>query len=206
MRTTPRLGMATLLSVIVIGFFMLGSWWNDRDSNPAAADPLAWQAEYQDSLWGPLQRDNLTLGGIDAVLGLGNLWMISADDQPALVSRYSLQSDGQSWRLQAVISLSQEQMDSLVVAQAWEAGMRDQAVSQAVGLALGGQPVQRMSMIPAEPVPNERIIATFGNADMRMDVDEEAGDQAWVYGRAGAVVAVTGEQAHSIMFGLRGGL
>jgi hypothetical protein len=36
-------------------------------------------------------------------------------------------------------------------------------------------------------------------------MDVSAGNQAWVYGRVGAVVAVSGDQAHSIMFGLQDG-
>jgi hypothetical protein len=102
-----------------------------------------------------------------------------------------------------VIKLDGQRTDSLVQAQDWTAGMRDQSVSPSVGAALSGESVERISLIPSEPVDVKRIVATLGQPDMRMDVS--AGNQAWVYGRVGAVVAVSGEQAHSIMFGLQGG-
>lgn len=199
MQMRLRPGMATLFSVVIIAFFALGSWAL-KQGDPK---PLAWQATYQDSLWLPLKEGRLTLAGVDATLGLGSLWMISADGEPLLVSRYPLSSDDLNWRAQAVIDLNPQQMESLIKAQAWQVDMRDQAVSPAVAAALSGQPVLRMSMIPAEPVEIERITATFGSPDVKLDVRE--GNQAWVYGRAGMVVAVAEEQAHSIMFGLKDG-
>ena len=197
----PRLGMATLFSVIVIALFALGSWVMERSDKEAK--PLEWQATYEARLWAPLRAGNLTLADVEGVMGQrGELWMISADGEPQLVSRHSVQSDDADWRLQAVISLDDQRMDSLMAAQDWKADMVDQSVSPSVGVALVGQPVERMSLTPYEPVETQRIIATLGEPDMRMEVSGD--DQAWVYGRAGVVVAVTGEQAHSIMLGLRG--
>ncbi|MFO7704790.1 MAG: hypothetical protein R6V43_06610 [Halopseudomonas sp.] len=196
----PRLGMATLFSVIVIGLFALGSWIMDKSD--AQPEPLEWRASYEERLWAPLRDGNLTLGDVVAVMGqTGELWMISADGEPQLVSRHVIQSDGADWRMQAVINLDQPRMDSLKVAQDWKAGMADQSVPPAVAAALVGQAVERMSLTPFQPIDTQRIIATLGEPDMRMEVSGD--DQAWVYGRAGLVVAVTGEQAFSIMFGLR---
>lgn len=197
----PRLGMATLFSVIVIGLFALGSWIMDKSD--AQPEPLEWRATYEQRLWAPLRDGNLTLAEVVAVMGqTGELWMISADGEPQLVSRHVIQSDGADWRMQAVINLDQPRMDSLKVAQDWKADMADQSVPSAVAAALVNQPVERMSLTPFQPIDTQRIIATLGEPDMRMEVSGD--DQAWVYGRAGLVVAVTGEQAFSIMFGLRG--
>lgn len=197
----PRLGMATLFSVIVIGLFALGSWIMDKSD--AQPEPLEWRATYEERLWAPLRDGNLTLADVVAVMGqTGELWMISADGEPQLVSRHVIQSDGADWRMQAVINLDQPRMDSLKVAQDWKADMADQSVPPAVAAALVGQAVERMSLTPFQPIDTQRIIATLGEPDMRMEVSGD--DQAWVYGRAGLVVAVTGEQAFSIMFGLRG--
>lgn len=197
----PRLGMATLFSLIVIGLFALGSWiMGESDAPP---DPLEWRAGYEQRLWAPLREGTLSLGDVVAVMGqAGELWMISADGEPQLVSRHVIQSDDADWRMQAVVSLDQQRMDSLKQAQDWKAGMADQSVSPAVAAALVGQPVERMSLTPFQPIDTRRIVATLGEPDMRMDVSGD--DQAWVYGRAGIVVAVTGEEAYSIMFGLRG--
>ena len=195
----PRVGMATLMSLVVIALYFLVTWIMDQ-REPV---PMEWLGRYEQSIWAPLREGELTLAGVDTPLGVGRLWMISVEDEPLLVSRYVLQSDELNWRLQAVIELEPERMDSLIQAQDWKPGMRDQSVSPAVGTALSSQSVERVSLIPSEPVPVKRIVATLGEPDMRMDVSE--GKTAWVYGRTGVVVAVSGEQAHSLMFGLRGG-
>ncbi|WP_339848033.1 hypothetical protein [uncultured Halopseudomonas sp.] len=195
----PRAGMATLFSLVVIGLFALGSWIMDQRE----PEPMQWLGRYEQSIWTPLREGELVLASVDAPLGIGRLWMISVEDEPLLVSRYVMQSDDLNWRLQAVITLDAQRTESLVKAQDWQPGMRDQSVSPSVGAALAGQPVERVSLIPSEPVSVQRIIATLGEPDMRMDVSE--GNQAWVYGRPGVVVAVSGEEAHSIMFGLQGG-
>lgn len=195
----PRVGMATLMSLVVIALYFLVTWVMDQRE----PEPMEWLGRYEQSIWTPLREGELSLADVDAVLGTGRLWMISVEDEPLLVSRYVLQSDELNWRLQAVIELEPERMDSLIQAQDWEPGMRDQSVSPSVGAALAGQPVERVSLIPSEPVAVKRLIATLGEPEMRMDVSE--GNKAWVYGRIGVVVAVSGEQAHSLMFGLRGG-
>lgn len=199
MSIRPRVGMATLFSLVVIGLFALGSWIVQQRE----PEPLQWQERYQTSIWTPLREGELKLADVDAPLGIGRLWMVSVEDEPLLVSRYMLESDDLSWRVQAVIGLDAQRTESLVQAQDWQAGMRDQSVSPSVGAALAGQPVERISLIPSEPVNVERIMATFGQPDVRMDVSE--GNQAWVYGRTGVVVAVSGDEAHSIMFGLKDG-
>lgn len=197
----PRLGMATFFSLIIIGLFAFGSWIMDRPG--AEPEPMQWRSTYEERLWAPLRDGTLTLADVVAVMGQrGELWMISADGEPQLVSRHVIQSDEADWRMQAVISLDEPRMESLKQAQDWKADMGDQSVSPAVAAALVGQAVERMSLTPFQPIETQRIIATLGEPDMRMEVSGD--DQAWVYGRAGIVVAVTGEQAFSIMFGLRG--
>jgi hypothetical protein len=188
--------LATLLSVVVLAFFAFGFWL----SKPQQAEPMAWRSAYQDSLWGPLQAQQLTLGQTSKVLGQGSLWMISSEGQPLLVSRYTLESDDMSWRVQAVLGLSRQQTDSLVKAQAWQPGRQDQPIDGSIAAALGDEEVLRLSLIPSEPLELERIQGTFGNPDLRLPVSE---GEAWVYPKAGAVVAVAEQQAHSIMFGLR---
>lgn len=195
---SPRMGirLVTIGSAVVLAFFLLGDWLARQD----APEPLSWYDTYGETLWQPLQERSLTLGQADETLGRGHLWMISADGQPALVSRYNLESDDRLWQAQAVIGLGEAEMDSLVEAQAWEAGMRDQPVAPAVGEALADREILRMSMIPVEPIDLEFIEGTFGNPEVRMPVTE---GEAWVYPRAGAVVAVGETEAFSIMFGLR---
>lgn len=196
MNPRMKLPIGTLLAVALLVWLALSDWGEEQ----AEAGPLAWKQEFQQSLLAPLREQTLTLSEVDRVLGTGQLWMISADDQPGLVSRYSLQSDGQHWQVQAAIELDQPQTESLVRAQAWSAGMPDQAVSPAIGEALAHYPVARLSLVPEQPLELQRITATLGNADWQMPV--EAGE-AWIYGREGAVVSVSNDQAYSIMFGLR---
>ncbi|MEH6567148.1 MAG: hypothetical protein V7756_17630 [Halopseudomonas sp.] len=190
--------LATLLSVLILGFFAFGFWL----SKPQQGEPMQWRAAYEESLWKPLQRQQLTLADASAALGHGTLWMISSEGQPLLVSRYTLESDDLSWRAQAVLKLTPQQRDSLVAAQAWEPGLPDQPINSSVADALQDQPVLRMSLIPSEPLPLSDVQNTLGNPELRMPVGEE-GEEAWVYPRSGAVVAVDAEQAYSIMFGLR---
>lgn len=189
--------IATLLSVVLLAFFVMGRWMGSYD----ALKPLDWSQNYADSLWQPLQDQRLQLGDLAPAAGEGRLWLISADDQPLLVSRHQLRSDGQSWRLQAVVGLELAQLDSLVQAQAWQPGMRDLPLDAALGMPLAQQPILRLSMIPEQPVELRYVQGSWGNPDMRLELGE--GDQAWVYAKQGLVVAVSGEDAHSMMFGLR---
>ena len=168
--------IATLLSVVILAFFAFGFWL----SKPQQGDAMQWRTDYEKSLWAPLQREQLTLGDASEALGHGTLWMISSEGKPLLVSRYTLESDDLSWRVQAVLKLTP------------------------VADALKGQPVLRLSLIPSEPLALSDVQSTMGNPDLRLPVSE--GEEAWVYPKIGAVVAVGEEQAHSIMFGLRNDL
>lgn len=192
-----RMGVRTLtiLVVVVLGFFALGSWMAKQN----APGEMQWHTDYQVSLWQPLHQQTLTLAGVDAALGLGSLWLVNAENQPLLVSRYPLESDGLNWRVQAVISLDPEQTESLVRAQDWTVDSPEQPLSSDVGAALAGRRVQRISLIPEEPVDVLSFQGSLGNPAMRMDVGDAR--QAWVYPEQGAVLAVSDDQAHSIMFG-----
>lgn len=195
-----RMGVRTLtiLVVVVLGFFALGSWMA-KQNEPGQ---MQWHTEYQESLWQPLHQQTLTLAGVDAALGTGSLWLINADNQPLLVSRYPLESDGSNWLVQAVIGLDAAQTESLVRAQAWTVESPEQSISPGVGAALAGGRVQRISLIPEDPVDVLSFQGSLGNPAMRMDVGD--GRQAWVYPEQGAVVAVSDDLAHSIMFGPSG--
>ncbi len=187
--------LVTLLSLIAVAFFALGYYFSRGETG----DPLQWHEEYQASLWQPLRQQELLLGDVSRVLGPGQLWMISAEGEPALVSRYRLETDGQTWRAQATVELGGEQMESLIVAQDWQPDMYDQPLSTEVARALTDYPIVRMSMQPEEPVDVVQVVSSLGNPDMRMDLAGET----WIYHRIGAAVSVSNEEAHSIMFGLR---
>lgn len=193
-RTAVRVG--TLLGVVALAFFALGKWMVSQGE----PRPLAWKAEYQDSLWEPLHERSLTLGEVRQVLPDGRLWLISAEGEPRLVSRHSIDSDGQQWRAQAVIALDQEHIDSLVAALQWQPGTPDQPVNPTIAEAMTDHSIERISMIPQEPVDLQYIEGTFGPVEVRMPVDV---GEAWIYGRQGVVVAVSDELAASIMFGIR---
>ena len=195
MNARMGLRIGTLVAVVLLSLLALDRWRAQQEMQP-----LSWKSQYQSSLWTPMHDGTLTLKQVEEVLGEGQLWMISADGEPGLVSRYPLESDGQQWRVQATIKLDEQQTASLVKAQAWQADMPDQPVARSVGEALLAYPIARMGVQPEEPLVLSRITATFGPADWKMPV--EAGE-AWIYGRAGAVVSVSDEQAYSIMFGLR---
>ncbi|TVP88387.1 MAG: hypothetical protein EA348_10880 [Pseudomonadaceae bacterium] len=188
--------LVTLLSLIAVAFFALGYYFSRGET----ADPLQWHEEYQASLWQPLREQELRLGDVSRVLGPGQLWMISAEGEPALVSRYRLETDGQNWRAQATVELAEEHMDSLIEAQNWQPEMYDQPLSTEVARALADYPIIRMSMQPEEPVDILQITTSLGQPDMRLDI---AGGETWIYQRSGIAVSVTGDDAHSIMFGLR---
>lgn len=193
-----RMGLriGTLLAVVVLTLLALDRWRAEQE----AGTPLAWRAAYEASLWAPLRARTLTLADVERALGEGSLWMISADGEPRLVSRHPLESDGQRWRMQAVIGLDEQRTASLVEAQAWQPDMADQPVSPAVAAALAQYPVERLSVLPEEAISTEKVIATFGVADWHMPVEE---GEAWIYGRQGVVVSVNEGEAFSVMFGLR---
>ncbi|MFA5679602.1 MAG: hypothetical protein WC953_14570 [Pseudomonas sp.] len=193
-RWAVRIG--TLVAVVLLTLVALDDW---RESEEAST-PLVWKQQYQSSLFLPLRERSLTLAEVSRTLGEAGLWLVSADGEPRLVSRYSLDSDGQRWQVQAAIELDQQQTAGLVDAQGWQADMADQPISPAVGEALAHHSVARLSLMPEQPLTLLRIAATFGSADWQMPV---GGGEAWIYGREGVVVSVANGQAHSIMFGLR---
>ncbi|SDS94716.1 hypothetical protein SAMN05216198_3227 [Halopseudomonas litoralis] len=195
MKRQKIVGVGTLLAVIVLCFFAFGNWLAGQDE----PQQLAWKEQYQQSLWTPLQQRGLTLADVGRALGEGSLWMISADGEPRLVSRHTVESDDRQWRAQAVIALDSQQMESLVEAQAWQPGSPDQSVNPAISTTLAGYPVERISMIPHQPLELRYIQGTFGPVEVRMPVNQ---GEVWIYAREGVVVAVSDEQAHSIMFGL----
>lgn len=188
----------TILVVVVLGFFALGSWMAAQK----APGEMEWHSQYRESLWQPLRLQSLTLAGVDEALGTGSLWLINAQNQPVLVSRYPLESDGLSWQVQAVVGLESAETESLVRAQAWTAESSERPISSSVAAALAGRLVKRISLMPEEPVDVVSFQGSLGNPAVRMDVGE--GRQAWVYPEQGAVVAVSDDEAHSIMFDPRG--
>ena len=196
MNARMGLRIGTLVAVVLLTLLALDRWRAEQE----AGQPLAWKAAYEATLWAPLRERLLTLADVERTLGKGSLWMISADGEPRLVSRHPLDSDGQRWRLQAAIGLDQQRTASLVEAQAWQPDMADQAVSPAVAAALAQYPVERLSVMPEEPISTQKVMATFGVADWHMPVE---GGEAWIYGRQGVVVSVSEGEAHSVMFGLR---
>lgn len=196
MNTRMAVRVGTLLGVVALAFFALGKWMVSQGE----PQPLAWKTEYQDSLWEPLQERSLTLGAVRQVLPDGRLWLISAENEPRLVNRHRIHSDGQQWRAQAVIALDQEQLDSLVAALQWQPGTPDQPVNPAIAEAMTDYSIERISMIPQEPVDLQYILGTFGPVEVRMPVDV---GEAWIYGGQGVVVAVNDDLAVSIMFGIR---
>ena len=196
MKRQKFFGFGTLLGVVVLCFFVFDNWRTGSDE----PQQLAWKEQYHQSLWTPLQQRELTLADVGRTLGEGSLWMISADGEPRLVSRHTVESDDLQWRAQAVIGLDVQQMESLIEAQAWQPGAPDQSVNPAIRTVLAGYPVERISMIPDQPLALGYIQGTFGPVEVRMPVSQ---GEAWIYAREGVVVAVSDEQAHSIMFGLR---
>ena len=66
--------LATLLSVVILAFFAFGFWL----SKPQQGEPMQWRTAYEDSLWGPLQRQQLTLGEASDALGHGLLAVAEA--------------------------------------------------------------------------------------------------------------------------------
>ncbi len=195
MNTRMVFRIGSLLGVVALSFFALGQWMISQKE----PSPLAWYAEYQASLWQPLQAHELTLGEVAEVLPEGSLWLISADGEPRLASRYSIASDGQQWHIQAVIELDQQQTASLVQAQGWLPNRPDQPVNPAIAESLAAHQIERISMIPDEPVELRYIEGTFGPVEVRL----ASVGEVLVYARQGVIVAVSDELATSIMFGVR---
>lgn len=198
MNARMGLRIGTLVAVVLLSLLALDRWRAEQEAEQGQV--LVWKQQYQTSLWQPLRQQALSLADVGRTLGEGRLWMISADGEPKLVSRHPLDSDGQSWRVQATIGLDQQQTASLVEAQAWQPDRADQPVSPEVGIALAQYPVERLSLIPEQPLKLATITATFGAADWQMPV---GAGEAWIYVREGVAVSVSEGEAHSIMFGLR---
>ena len=149
------------------------------------AEPLAEFKHWQAPLLQPLAEGRLNLAQlVDAAPG--ELWLQSRLEGPRLLYRAELAENGRTWAVEAELSLTTEQRQSLQ--QATAAQVADGEVPLGAGLRdeLGPQTIAQLLIKPvATPVVEATLLPTFGPPRLRLQLAE--GD-ALVYPEQGLTV------------------
>ena len=149
------------------------------------AEPLAEFKHWQAPLLQPLAEGRLSLAQlVDAAPG--ELWLQPRMEGPRLLYRAELAENGRTWAVEAELSLTAEQRQSLQ--QATAAQVADGEVPLGAGLRdeLGPQTIAQLLIKPvATPVAEATLLPTFGPPRLRLQLAE--GD-ALVYPEQGLTV------------------
>lgn len=149
------------------------------------AEPLAEFKHWQAPLLQPLAEGRLNLAQlVDAAPG--ELWLQPRLEGPRLLYRAELAENGRTWAVEAELSLTAEQRQSLQ--QATAAQVADGEVPLGAGLRdeLGPQTIAQLLIKPvATPVVEATLLPTFGPPRLRLQLAE--GD-ALVYPEQGLTV------------------
>ncbi len=149
------------------------------------AEPLAEFKHWQAPLLQPLAEGRLSLAQlVDAAPG--ELWLQPRLEGPRLLHRAELAENGRTWAVEAELSLTTEQRQSLQ--QATAAQVADGEVPLGAGLRdeLGPQTIAQLLIKPvATPVVEATLLPTFGPPRLRLQLAE--GD-ALVYPEQGLTV------------------
>jgi len=165
-----------LFALLALAFFAWGVWLMRA---PERVEPLPWLAEWQAPLLTPLAEDRLTLSGLSAAVA-GELWLQPRPDGPRLLYRAEL--DGESWRLEAELALSEAERASLMSAASLGPQDAEQPLSRQLVEQLARHGVVGLTLKPLQPVPAERLLASLGQPRLRLELAE---GEAWVYPQQG---------------------
>ena len=136
------------------------------------AEPLAEFKHWQAPLLQPLAEGRLSLAQlVDAAPG--ELWLQPRLEGPRLLYRAELAENGRTWAVEAELSLTTEQRQSLQ--QATAAQVADGEVPLGAGLRdeLGPQTIAQLLIKPvATPVVEATLLPTFGPPRLRLQLAE----------------------------------
>jgi hypothetical protein len=169
-----------VFALVGVLFFAWGVWL----MQVRQVQPLPWLLDWRGQVLEPLAEDRLDLAAL-ARAAEGELWLQSRLDGPRLLYRAELQGDGLSWQVEAELALSREQRDSLAEAVGTKAGEAEQPLSRQLREDLGSQLIATLTLKPAEAFASERLIASFGQPRLLLELAE---GQAWVYPQQGLTV------------------
>lgn len=155
------------------------------------AEPLTEFNNWQAPLLQPLAEGRLNLAQlVDAAPG--ELWLQPRLEGPRLLYRAGLAESGRSWAVEAELSLTTEQRQSLQRATA--AQVADGEVPLGAGLRdeLGPQTIAQLLIKPvADPVAEATLLPTFGPPRLRLQLAE---GEAWVYPEQGLTIHLAEQQ------------
>ncbi|WPC04900.1 hypothetical protein SBP02_19425 [Pseudomonas benzenivorans] len=172
-----RLQHGLLFAAVALLFFAWGAW---LVRGPQPAEPLPWLAEWQADVLVPLAEERLHLAELSALVA-GELWLQPRPDGARLLYRGEWQADGEPWRLEAELALSEVERESLMAA----AGDAEQPLAGALLAQLGPHEVVGLTLAPQGAVSVARLTASLGQPRLRLQL--EVGE-AWVYPRLGLTV------------------
>lgn len=175
-------------AVLAVGSFLL-AYLAVRPQPPA--EPLVEFKRWQAVLLQPLAEGRLSLAQLVDVAP-GELWLQPRLDGPRLLYRAELAENSRSWAVEAELSLTSEQRQSLQ--QATAAQMADGEVPLGAGLRdeLGPQKIAQLLIKPGTAaVVESALLPTFGPPRLRLQLAE---GQAWVYPEQGLTIHLAEQQ------------
>ncbi|UTW06199.1 hypothetical protein [Pseudomonas benzenivorans] len=177
-----------LVFVAVASLFFAWGAWLVRAAQPAA--PLPWLAEWQTEVLAPLADERLRLAELGAQVG-GELWLQPRPDGARLLYRGDWRTDGETWRLEAEIALTEAERESLMAAAGLGGDDAEQPLAAALLAQLGHHGIISLTLEPVADVPVERVGASLGQPRLRLQLAE---GEAWVYPDLGLTAHAAGEQ------------
>lgn len=185
----PRLRLQhwLLFVVIAIAFFAWGGWLM---RGPGQVEPLAGMEQWKQKILVPMAEGKLALSDLNK-FSAGELWLKPRLDGPQLVFRSELTASGQSWRLEAVLVLSEKEHSSLMVASGLKPTDPEQPLSATMLSELSAHTLMTLALRPQQVVTSEQVIATFGAPRLRLELENGEG---WVYPTQGLTAHVEHER------------
>ena len=178
-----------VFAVVALLFFAWGAW---LVRGPQPAEPLPWLAEWQTQVLTPLADEQLRLAQLNA-LAVGELWLQPRQDGARLLYRGEWLAEGEAWRLEAELALSEAERDSLMAAAGLDGDDAEQPLAAALLAQLGQHGILGLTLEPQSSVAAERLAVSLGQPRLRLQLDE---GEVWVYPQLGLSAQVQDDQLH----------
>ncbi len=174
-----------IFAIVAVLFFAWGAWL----MRSAEVHPLANLQQWREALLQPLAEDGLRLRDVQA-LAAGELWLEPRLDGARLLHRAALGGEEGEWSLQAELTLSKNQRDSLMAAQGVKPGDAEVVLDESLGEQMVGFAIASLSLQAPDALASERLAASLGQPRLTLEL---ADGRAWVYPQWGLTVHLRGD-------------
>ena len=174
-----------IFAIVAVLFFAWGAWL----MRSAEVHPLTNLQQWREVLLQPLAEDELRLRDVQA-LAAGELWLEPRLDGARLFYRASLEGEEGEWSLQAELTLSKNQRDSLMAAQGLKPGDAEVVLDESLSEQMAGFAIASLNLQAPDALASERLAASLGQPRLTLEL---ADGRAWVYPQWGLTVHLRGD-------------